>query len=272
MIMSHSSGGIAAEARLLRELWRMNLRALVADRGAFWTQAGFMAFNNLMFAATWVIFFSRFEEIGGFALRDVFQLQGMVSIAFGCFVVFCGGGRDLSRRIGDGALDVWLSQPRAVLVQAVGCRTQASGWGDMATGILLLAWGGGLATPQTALMAAIGVLTGWIAFTAIGVGYGALACWFADSDALMRQIFDFTLTFSLWPERIFGGWLRVVLYTVLPAGFVSYVPIAAVREASLPMALAGLGGAAGLLAVAAWILGRGLRRYESGSGFVGPAA
>jgi len=272
MTMSHTLGGVLAETRLLRSLWRMNLRAVVMDRGVFWTQAGFMAFNNLMFSMTWVVFFSRFKTIGGFGLRDVLQLQGMVSIAFGAFVVFCGGARDLSRRVHDGALDVWLSQPRTIFVQAIGCRSNASGWGDMATGTLFLAWGGGFATPQTAALSVLGVLTGTTAFTAVGIACGSLACWFSDTESLMRQIFDFTLTFSLWPEHIFGGWLRFALYTILPAGFISYVPIAAVRDLSFTLGFAGLGGAFVMLVAANWLFSRGIRRYESGSGFVGPTS
>lgn len=39
-----------------------------------------------------------------------------------------------------------------------------------------------------------------------------------------RQLWDMLITFSLFPEPLFGGVVRLVLFTLLPAGFVAYVP------------------------------------------------
>jgi viologen exporter family transport system permease protein len=61
--------------------------------------------------------------------------------------------------------------------------------------------------------------------------------------------------------------LRLVLFTILPAGFVGYLPVALVREPSPARAVLLCAGAAGYLAFAVLVFHRGLRRYASGSRF-----
>jgi ABC-2 type transport system permease protein len=61
--------------------------------------------------------------------------------------------------------------------------------------------------------------------------------------------------------------LRLVLFTVLPAGFAGYVPARLVQRPALADALLLTAAAAGYLAIAAIVFNRGLRRYASGSRF-----
>ncbi len=54
---------------------------------------------------------------------------------------------------------------------------------------------------------------------------------------------------------------------MLPAGFVAYLPVRVIRDASLADTALLCGGAAGFLTLAISIFRRGLRRYSSGSRF-----
>ena len=69
------------------------------------------------------------------------------------------------------------------------------------------------------------------------------------------------------PPEVFGGALKVLLFTALPAGIVAYLPLRAIREASLPYALLLLLLTALYLRVALWVFSAGLKRYSSGSRF-----
>jgi ABC-2 type transport system permease protein len=75
------------------------------------------------------------------------------------------------------------------------------------------------------------------------------------------------VTFALYPEPLFRGALRVVLFTLIPAGFVAYLPAQIIRSGG-PLELVGLLSAT--LAYV-WLSRRtfraGLRRYSSGSRF-----
>jgi ABC-2 type transport system permease protein len=255
---------LAGTLRFARALVAMNLRSSLALRGAFWLQAAFMLLNNLAFFSIWWLLFERYPEIGGWRLHDVGTLFGVVASGYGASVVFAGGVRDLGRAIREGELDSCLVQPKPVLLSAVASRTVASGWGDLATGALMLGLSGALA-PGAIVPTGLAVASSACVFTASGVLLQSLAFWLDGMETFARQISEFTLTFSLYPRPLFAGELAFLLYTVLPAGFVGFLPAELVRAPSLGLAAAALGASIGWTLLALFVFGRGLARYASGN-------
>jgi len=250
--------------RFAAALAAQNLRASLALRGAFWLQAAFMVANNLAFFSTWWILFHRFDEVGGWRLLDVATLFGVVASGYGLSVVFLGGARDLARAIGDGELDTLLVQPKPPLLHALASRSNASGWGDLATGAGMLFFAGALA-PRALPWTALAVACSGTVFTASAVIVQSLAFWVRGMETLARQIWEFTLTFSLYPRALFEGGVSFLLYTLIPAGFVGFVPADLVRAPRPSLAAAALGAALLWSGVALVVFRRGLRRYESGN-------
>ncbi len=242
----------------------LNLRASLALRGAFWLQAAFMLLNNAAFFAVWWILFERFDEIGGWRLRDLLRLFGVVASGYGLSVVFAGGARELARAIDQGELDTLRVQPKPVLLQAVASRSVASGWGDLATGAGMLFLVGAL-HPALLGWTALAVATSACVFTAAGVLVQSLAFWLGGIESVARQIWDFTLAFSLYPRPLFSGAVSFLLYTVLPAGFVGFLPVELVRAPTALLAGAALASVCGWTLLALHVLRRGLRRYASGN-------
>ncbi len=243
-----------------------NLKASFALRGAFWLQALAMLLNNVFFFSIWWIFFHRFEEIRGWRLDDMAALFGVVAGGFGIAVLLFGGVRDLARVIVEGDLDSLLTQPKSPLLQALGSKTVASGWGDLATGALFL-WISGKLTLATLPLAVLAVGVSGAVFTATGVLVHSLAFWLGRIDSLARQLWEFTLTFSLYPRTLFEGALKLLLFTLIPAGFIGYLPVELLQEFRWTGLAATLGGAVLYVGLALFVFERGLRRYESGNRF-----
>lgn len=256
-------GSIAYGAALLST----NLKAAVALRGAFWLQAIFMIFSNLIFAGVWWIFFERFKSINGWQAGDTFLLYGIVAIAIGVAEVFAGGAPALSRIISDGALDTYLTQPKWPLMQVILSKTYASGWGDILSGGVLLAYSNRVDVATIPLVV-FGVACGAVVFTATAVAVHSIAFWAGPIDSLARQFTEFLVTFSIYPERIFGGWLRILLFTAVPAGFIGFLPAGLVVEFSWTRLGILAAGVLAYVALALGIFALGLRRYESGNQFV----
>src|SRR5262249_24968772 len=147
--------------------------------GAFWLQAVFMVGNNVVFFSTWWLLLARFKEIGGWKLTDVMTMFGVVAFGFGASVVFAGGARRLARAIADGELDPLLTQPKPVLLNVVGSASTASGWGDMATGVGMLALAG-RPEPASLPLVVLAVATSALAFSAAAVLFQSLAFWLGD--------------------------------------------------------------------------------------------
>ena len=241
-----------------------NLRAAFALRGVFWLQAGFMLVNDLIFFTTWWIFFRRWDEIGGWRLQELAILNGAVAGAYGVTVILWRGTRELSRLIADGGLDTFLTQPKDPLLHVMGSKSSASGWGDVVAAIVLLGAAGSLA-PAMLPVALFAVACSSIVIAATAVLIHSAAFWADDLDTLPRQVNEFVLIFSCYPQTVYGPWLRLVLFTVIPAGFIGYLPVEVLRDFSWREA-AYLGGGAAMYAAAAVVVFRaGLRRYASGN-------
>jgi ABC-2 type transport system permease protein len=198
--------------RFALALTATNLKSSFALRGAFWLQGFAMLLNDIFLFSIWWIFFHRFEEIRGWRVDDMAALFGVVVGGYGIAVLFFGGVRDLSRLIIDGDLDSLLTQPKSPLLQALGYKTVASGWGELATSLLFLAISGKL-TLGTVPLALVAVLVSGAVFTATGVLIHSLAFWLGRIETLARQLWEFTITFSIYPRPLFGGALKLLLFT-----------------------------------------------------------
>jgi ABC-2 type transport system permease protein len=245
-----------------------NARAVLALRGAFWAQVVGMALNNLVFFATWLLFFHRFEEIRGWRLPDMAALYGLVATAFGLGAVFAGGATRLAAHVLEGRLDVALVQPKPPLLHLVGARMRASGAGDVASGLFLLA-ASGLVTLETLPVVVVGVLAAAVVLVSTAVVAHSAVFFLGPIEALARQFVEFLVTFSVYPDAIATGLLRGILFTALPAAFVSWLPVGVLREFSWGGLALVVGGAVAYAGVAAAVFRAGLRRYESGGGFGG---
>ena len=243
-----------------------NLAASFALRTAFWLQAGLMALNNLLFFCFWWVLFTRFEEIRGWAIGDVAALFGVAAAGYGVCAVLFGGLNDLARQIDDGELDPLLTQPKSVMLQAIASRTRPDGWGDIASGLALIAISGRLDASAIVLVP-VAIAISCLVITASQILLHCSAFWFGRTLAGVRMLADMQITFSVYPPSLFGGAMRVLLFTVLPAGFISHLPVALLRDFTWPTLAAALGGAAVFMALALVVFARGLRRYESGNRF-----
>ena len=257
---------ISNTVRFARTLLGTNLKAALMLRGAFVMQAAFMVLNNVTYFLFWWLLMRRVPDLRGWHLADIQVLFGVVTTGFGLAVTVAGGVRHLGRFINDGELDTFLAQPKPVLLYALGIRSQPSGVGDMLTGLTFIVLSGQVSW-RGAPLVVLAVLAGTATFVACGVIFSALAFWMGDVETLARQLWELTITFALYPEPLFGGVLRLLLFTALPAGIVGYLPARVIRTSSWALAGALVVAAAVYLVAAIVMFNRGLKRYTSGSRF-----
>jgi ABC-2 type transport system permease protein len=255
---------IGSSAAFVIALARSQLRASFAQRGAFFASASLMLLNDLMFATLWWVLMHRFGSVGGWRLPDVMCLYGVATLGYGTCVVVFGGLQDLARKIGEGELDSFLTQPKPPLYQALASRSQASGWGDIAASGVFFALSGELPLARVPWLL-LAVLCSAVAFAASGVVFHSLAFWLGRIQSLSRGLWEFTITFSLYPPALFDGGTRVLLFGVLPAGFTAYLPVELVRHPSAGTALLATTGTLLYAGFALWMFQRGLRHYCSGN-------
>jgi ABC-2 type transport system permease protein len=70
---------------------------------------------------------------------------------------------------------------------------------------------------------------------------------------------------TTYPSDIFKGLARALLFSVVPAGFISYLPIGLLRDFSPPFVWGAVFVTLGLTAAGTLLFRFGLRRYTSGN-------
>lgn len=254
-----------ATLRFLKALMVTNLKAAFALRGAFWLQVSFMIANNLIFWTVWLLFFRKFDDLNGWRLPEVTLVYGIAAGVIGLSMVAAGGLRNMAEVITEGDLDLYLTHPKSVILQLAGSRSIASGWGDILSAVLLITMSGVLQPSQigTALVL---VLAGTVIYSATTIAIHSTTFWLGNSmTRLAREMCDYLIMFSVYPQSIYTGGLRILIFTVLPAGFIGYMPVEALREGSWTKVVIVLGAAVVYTAIAVIVFKRGLVRYESGS-------
>lgn len=261
-----TTGSLRATARFATALVATSVRSAMAERGAFIMRALFMAVNNAIFFTFWIVLLWRVPSIRGYELGDMAVLYGIVAVAHGLAVFVAGGIQYLARVIHDGELDALIAQPKPTLLYAVGLKSQPAGLGDIVSGLVMIGLSGRVGLAGIPVVIAAGI-AGAIVLVATAVLLHSAAFWLGRTETASRQFYEATLLFSLYPDTLFTGPMRWMLFTLIPAGFVGYLPSHLVRAPGVWTAVwVGLGVTA-YAVLAVWVFQRGLRAYSSGSRF-----
>lgn len=255
---------IRAYARFLGVTFSVNFQAVIEYRVNFILQVFGMILNNAAFAFFWAVLIDRTGGIGGYGFTDVMFIWALVSSSFGLAHILFGNIRYLGTIVQKGELDLYLLQPKDVFLNVLASRTVVSAWGDFIYGFIVMALLPGLDPGRLALFCALTV-SGGLIFAATFAAAESLAFFLGNSQAISSAVTEFLLSFSLYPETIFDQGMRWVFYTLIPSGFIAFLPLAVYRKldwAMLPLLFL----VAAAYATASYLLFRaGLRKYESGN-------
>lgn len=254
---------------ILRYFWQLlaiNLKSSMSLRGAFLARMIFMAVNNLLIFVIWFIFFDRFNTINGWQLEHMALLHILVSVSFGFFVLCFHGLAQLSYAIDEGGVDLYLTQPKPVVLGLAGRHSDASGFGEMLTGALLSVVAWPVIKGQVHWLLLF-VLCGAVFWFSLMLFLGSLSFWFKDMKDLVTDLFMSFLILGTQPASIYTGYAKVVILTILPIGYIAYFPIQFLIEQKLALALYSIAGVIAFFCLSLFLFKRGLRRYESGNRF-----
>ena len=251
--------------KIFKRYFKLNLAAQMEYRVSFIVQVFGMVINNASFVIFWGVLFSAVGgNIAGYTMRDVMFLWAVASSAFGlAYVLFYNVSR-ISQLIITGELDTYLLQPVPVLANILGASTQVSAWGDFVYGwiLLFIFWGFDLHALFIFIPA---VIIGAVVFTGLQIFVHTLTFYLGNAQMLAGSAFEFMINFSIYPEGIFDGFVKVLMYSVLPAAFVTQIPLKLVTDFSLGTLAVWVAGALLYSVITCVFFHRGLKRYESGN-------
>lgn len=243
---------------------RTNVLVALEYRTSLVSQAIGMIVNHALWVAFWVLYFERFPVIQGWTLEDVIVLWASTIFSVGLVFGLMSNSMRLPALIAEGQLDYYLALPKDALLHVLISNFKVLHLIDLIFGPLLLVAMVDL-TWTRVLVFFVATLLGAIVMASFFVIAGSLAFFLGHAEAVLHQANFALKAFIHYPLPIFEHRVQILLYTLIPAGFVSTLPVELVREFQLPTFLVLLGGALGFSTLAVLIFRAGLRRYESGN-------
>lgn len=246
--------------RALAEAW--------AKRSSFWFQVAVMVTNDLFFVAFWFLFFNEVDSVRGWDVDRTLLLLAMLATVSGIALGLFPNARRLGQMVSDGEMDAALALPANPLTYLLGRSVDPSLLGDLVFGPLLFVALGDLSLERVALFV-LGSLCGSVVFVAFLVLLASTSFFVGGRGEHTELGFQALLMLSSYPPDIFAGATKLLLFTAVPAAFVSGLPTKLVDEFS-PALAATMLVVAGAFALAAYgSFSAGLRRYRSGSVWTG---
>ena len=249
---------------LIFKYLKLNIQKEYQYKTSFFTKIIMMILNNAFFILQWMIIFEVTDTIGNYGFEEVMLLWGLSAGSYGVAHILFSRAFNLGELVYEGKLDVYLTQPKNVLINLICSETAISAIGDFIYCFIALAIAG---APLWWYLAVVPIIIiGGIIYTAIIICFQTLSFYIKRGTSLADMINSATTMFSNYPPIIFSNFVRVLLYTIIPCGFMTFIP------AEYILLDFHIGGILILLAVAAFtvtlaftLFNQGLKKYNSGS-------
>ncbi|TVX91529.1 ABC transporter permease [Cohnella terricola] len=255
---------IGANARYVWTCWKVNLASAMEYRLSFLLLAGMMFVNNFIWLFFWSLFFGRFPIVQGWELHDVMLLWAISAGGFGWAAMLFGNFPRIASIVATGQLDVYLSQPRPVLLSVLVSRCSVTAAGDFAFGVAVYLMVGDTSLTG-ALLFVLGLLISGLLFIAVMVIAGCSAFFIGNAEGMTQQLFNSFIALTTYPSDIFRGLAKLAIFTIVPAGFISYLPIGLLKSPEPGFAILATFVAFGLTLAGSLLFRLGLRKYASGN-------
>ena len=220
-------------------LWATSRNAfaeVAAKPGALASQMLIMAINDFVWVIFWVLFFDRVGTLGGWDRDSIILLQAVLTTAGGLSLGLFANARSIGTMAVGGDLDACSPSRCRRCAFVLLRRINPVNLGDLAFGIGSSSSRATRRPQRTVIfvlvsLASATLLTGFLVLT------GALAFFIGRSES-GELGFHGMLLLGAYPVDVFAGAIRIFLFTLVPAAFVSAVPATLIDDFDVGRALA----------------------------------
>ena len=243
-----------------------NIKTSMEYKKSFIIQVIFMIVNNGFFLIFWIVVFDiNNGDVNGIQMNDILYLWSIPVASWGLANFMFGGVREINRYVLTGGLDTYLLQPKNMILNIATSKCDFGACGDLIYGLVLgwIACGGNFFQYiKVLLYIFIATIISVDSFILIRI----LSIWIGEVDKI-AHIYENSLfiTFSTYPFEIFGGFIKFMMFTVVPAAYVSYIPIKLLNKFDLKIFLILIIATVFYSAFAIKVFYKSLEKYESGN-------
>ncbi len=231
------------------------------NKTTFLTNIIFMVLNNATFIIEWLVLYSLKDNVGGYSFLEVLLLWGIASGTYGVAHFFFKKSFDLSDTINNGKLDSFIVEPKNILLTYTTSDVETSALGDILYGYIILLFYG--FTITRFLLYTLFIILGGIIIASIAVILGSLSFWFHKSDIIADTGNSLMTNVATYPDGIFKGLAKILLFTLIPVGIVNYIPVKIMRNFNIKLLGIVIIIDIFIVLLAFFIFYRGLKKYSS---------
>lgn len=250
--------------RFIKSYLQLHISTAMEYRFNFILQSTFMIVNNTLFALFWYFLFTKVDTINGWMLKDFVLLFGMGAMNYGIMSFFMGNWLYLHDLIASGRFDFYLALPKNPLLHALISKSIFSGFGDIIFGTAIYFLFAPLSL-QTAAIYFIGSILGSIIWLNITIATSALTFWRGNIAGIADAMKNILLSTTSYPYIIYGPVIKFIFFFIIPAFFVTNVPVMLIQEFRWEWLIGFLAVTILTSMIAEKLFKRGIRHYESGN-------
>lgn len=252
--------------RFFLQALKVSIMSAAAYRVSFMIQTIFMFANNSSFLIFWnVVFGINRGNLNGIEFNNILFLWSIPVISYGVTYFFFGGVVNINTFIITGQMDSYMLQPKYPLINVLTSKCNFSAFGDFIYGIVI----GSIATNFDIKKILIVIFTGCfgsIFFVSTEVILRSLSVWLKDTEKIAtRYNHSLLTTFSSYPEQIFSSGVKILLYTVVPVAYISYLPIKLLFHFNIQYMMLIVTVGIIYLLIALFVFNHAMEEYESGN-------
>lgn len=243
---------------------RNNVYASLEYKFSFLSQIFGMFINDSLWVIFWVLYFKKFPVVNGWGLNDLLMMWSTITFSFGlAFGLFYNIAR-IPEMVVTGQLDYYLSHPKNVLLHISVSQIRPVNLGDCLFGPMLMIFFVHPSFDQFLIFLLSAILAAVVYFS-FYVIVGSFVFFIGSSEGVFSNLTMALVHFSTYPTKIFDGWTRILLFTAIPAAFISELPVELIRDFTWINFGKLTFGAAAFFCLALLLFNLGLKRYESGN-------
>lgn len=256
--------GVKNHLKLIFSYFKLNVKKEWKYKASFFMQILMMILNDLFFIIQWYIIYQLVDDIGGYGFNETMLLWGIAAGGFGFSHAFFYGAWNIKDIVYEGKLDVYLTQPKNVLLNVCCSSTSISAIGDMIYAFVVLViikapWHWFLLMIPAMVVAGLIYVSAYVVFV-------SLCFYIKQGDAVAKSVEGTINKAANYPPHIFNGVVKILFLTAIPTFFYTFIP------AQYLFLTFNIWWVLGLVAVTAiWVIlaflafKLGLKKYNSGN-------
>lgn len=221
----------------------------------------FMILNNSCMIVQWIVLYSINDNIGGYTFNQILLLWSIAAGVYGVAHLFFEKAFNLADTINSGKLDAYIVQPKNILISTITSDIKVSAIGDILFAFIIYFVYG--FTIKGFILFTLFILTGGLMLTAVSIILNSLSFWISNSEMVAEVGNNLMNNFATYPDGIFKGISKILLFTIIPVGIANYIPVKVIINFNPYLLLINIGVCIILILLAFLIFYKGLKRYSS---------